>query len=217
MTAGAQMVTVQSTTRLLQGVEGPAYYPVLNSDGSRLLFSSDGGSLKVYDFADNVVTRVTDDYVAGNDAFFGGDGQVYYVTQQRKKNGLLYRTGHCYDPATGKDRVVLKAQHGRVQPLHAASGVVINGEHRIYRSSAQVGSYCYTRGDSLKVFGVAFVAKSDKIDATHTGFIVMKPGEAPKLRHASSLRKQVVEQPLLEYLVSRKGKLPGITLFEFLN
>ena len=45
----------------------------------------------------------------------------------------------------------------------------------------------------------------------------MKPGEAPKLRHASSLRKQVVEQPLLEYLVSRKGKLPGITLFEFLN
>ena len=74
-----------------------------------------------------------------------------------------------------------------------------------------------TRGDSLKVFGVAFVAKSDKIDATHTGFIVMKPGEAPKLRHASSLRKQVVEQPLLEYLVSRKGKLPGITLFEFLN
>ena len=44
-----------------------------------------------------------------------------------------------------------------------------------------------------------------------------KPGEAPKLRHASSLRKQVVEQPLLEYLVSRKGKLPGITLFEFLN
>ena len=73
------------------------------------------------------------------------------------------------------------------------------------------------RSDSLKVLGVAFVGKSDKIDATHTGFVILKPGEPPKLRHASSLRKQVVEQPLLEYLQSRNGKLPGITLFEFVS
>lgn len=71
------------------------------------------------------------------------------------------------------------------------------------------------RSDSLKVMGVAFIGKSEKIDATHTGFVVLKPGDVPRLRHASSLRKQVVEQSLLEYLQSRKGKLPGITLFEF--
>lgn len=69
----------------------------------------------------------------------------------------------------------------------------------------------------LKVLGVAFIGKSEKIDATHTGFVVLRPGEIPKLRHASSLRKKVVEQPLHEYLLSRKGKLPGITLFEFLE
>ena len=73
------------------------------------------------------------------------------------------------------------------------------------------------QGDSLRILGVAFVGKSDKIDATHTGFVILKPGEPPKLRHASSLRKQVVEQPLLEYLQSRNGKLPGITLFEFVS
>lgn len=71
--------------------------------------------------------------------------------------------------------------------------------------------------ENLKVLGVAFIGKSEAIDATHTGFVIMRPGEAPVLRHASSLKKQVVEQPLLEYLESRKGKLPGITLFEFLN
>jgi D-alanyl-D-alanine carboxypeptidase/D-alanyl-D-alanine-endopeptidase (penicillin-binding protein 4) len=70
--------------------------------------------------------------------------------------------------------------------------------------------------DSLKVLGVAFVAKSEKIDATHTGFVVLNPGEAPRLRHASSQKKRVVDQPFAEYLVSRKGKLPGITLFEFI-
>lgn len=68
----------------------------------------------------------------------------------------------------------------------------------------------------MKVLGIAFIGKSEKIDATHTGFVVLKPGEAPKLRHASSLKKKVVEQPLAEYITSRKGKLPGITLFEFL-
>lgn len=65
------------------------------------------------------------------------------------------------------------------------------------------------------VAGIAFVAKSDKLDATHTGFVILHGGEKPVLRHASSLKKKVVEQPLLEYLHSRKGKLPGITLFEF--
>lgn len=67
------------------------------------------------------------------------------------------------------------------------------------------------------VIGVAFIGKSDKIDATHTGLIILRPGELPKLRHASSLKKQVVEQPFAEYLESRRGKLPGITLFEFLG
>ncbi len=71
-------------------------------------------------------------------------------------------------------------------------------------------------GDSLKVLGIAFVGKSEKIDATHTGFVVMQPGVRPMLRHASSLKKKVVEQPLAEYLLSRKGKLPGVTFFEFI-
>lgn len=69
----------------------------------------------------------------------------------------------------------------------------------------------------MMVIGVAFVGKSEKIDATHTGFVVLRNGELPVLRHASSLRKQVIEQPFGEYLESRRGKLPGVTLFEFVQ
>ncbi len=67
----------------------------------------------------------------------------------------------------------------------------------------------------MMVIGVAFVGKSEKIDATHTGFVILRNGEKPVLRHASSLRKQVVEVPFAEYLEGRRGKLPGVTLFEF--
>ena len=68
----------------------------------------------------------------------------------------------------------------------------------------------------LMVCGIAFVANMDNLDATHTGFVVFRPGELPVLRHAA-YKKQVIELPLKEYLAGRKGKLPGITLFEFLK
>ena len=71
--------------------------------------------------------------------------------------------------------------------------------------------------DSLRVIGVAFISKSDKLDAHHTGFVILRPGEPPLLRHASSIRKRIVELPLTEYLTSVKGKFLGITLFEFKN
>ena len=80
--AMGQEVEVTSQRRLLEGVEGPAYYPVLNEAGNRLLFVTEDGALKYHDFIDGVTTVVTRDYVAGNDACWGGDGKVYYVTQE---------------------------------------------------------------------------------------------------------------------------------------
>ena len=68
----------------------------------------------------------------------------------------------------------------------------------------------------IKVWGVGFIAPMENLDATHTGFVVLTPGERPMLRHAA-YKKQVLELPLKEYLESRKGKLPGVTLFEFLQ
>ena len=66
------------------------------------------------------------------------------------------------------------------------------------------------------VTGIAFVAPREDLDATHTGFVIFRHGELPLLRHAS-FKKQVLDITLMDYLISRKGKLPGITLFEFLK
>ena len=62
--AMGQEVEVTSQRRLLEGVEGPAYYPVLNEAGNRLLFVTEDGALKYHDFIDGVTTVVTRDYVA---------------------------------------------------------------------------------------------------------------------------------------------------------
>ncbi|MDO4510535.1 MAG: hypothetical protein Q4B68_01795 [Bacteroidales bacterium] len=117
LAASAQQVTVVSNARLLNGVEGPAYYPVLSSTGNQLLFASgEAYGLKLYDFNDNVVTRISDEKGAGIDAKFNAAGDVYYVTQRVSDNRLVYRTGMRYDHATAKSEVVLEAQHGYVRP-----------------------------------------------------------------------------------------------------
>ena len=141
--AVAQEVEVTSRQRLLEGVEGPAYYPVLNSAGDRLLFSTEEGALKLHDFADGVTTVVTRDYVAGRDACFGRDGKVYFVTQSVGEDHLVYRTGQCYDASTRKADVVTPMRHGAMRAVPVEQGgavwtegsrvhVTVGGEERVF-------------------------------------------------------------------------------------
>ena len=141
--AVAQEVEVTSRQRLLEGVEGPAYYPVLNSAGDRLLFSTEEGALKLHDFADGVTTVVTRDYVAGRDACFGRNGKVYFVTQSVGEDHLVYRTGQCYDASTRKADVVTPTRHGAMRAVPAEQGdatwtegsrvhVTVGGEERVF-------------------------------------------------------------------------------------
>ena len=148
----AQEVEVTSLKRLLEGVEGPAYYPVLDAEGSRLLFSTEDGALKLHDLADGVTTTVTRDYVAGHDACFGGDGKVYFVTQQvGDEDHLIYRTGQCYDAATRQCVVVTPSQHGAVHAVAATRGGALKSPGRDYSSSSNIGDAAWTEGSRVHV------------------------------------------------------------------
>ena len=149
--AMAQEVEVTSRQRLLEGVEGPAFYPVLNTTGDRLLFTTQDGALKYYDFADDVTTVVTRDYVAGHDACWGGDGKVYFVTQQTGEDRLVYRTGHSYDLATRETATVTEAKHGAVRAVPATRGGAMKAPGRDYASSADIGNAAWTEGSRVHV------------------------------------------------------------------
>ena len=146
---GAGAVGVKSGSAMTL-VDSCGFFPQLSLDGQWLLYSpTDAKSLMLKNLSTGQVTTVANTGYPGFDAIFGADGKVYYITQQRKSNGLVYRTGHCYNPSTGKSQVVLKPQHGRVEALQAATGVVVNGERQYYRSNDGVGAYVYTRGSLL--------------------------------------------------------------------
>lgn len=151
LTALGQEVEVASLQRLLEGVEGPAYYPVLNSAGDRLLFSCEDGSLKLHDMADGVTTVVTRDHVAGHDACWGGDGKVYFVTQELGEDRLVYRTGQCYDPHTRQATVVTPSQHGTVRAVPATRGGALRSPGKDYNSSGDIGQAAWTEDSRVHV------------------------------------------------------------------
>ena len=69
----------------------------------------------------------------------------------------------------------------------------------------------------MKVLGIGLVAPMENLDATHTGFMVLTPGELPMMRHAA-YKKQVLEIPFGDYLKGRsKEKVPGVSFFEFVK
>ena len=149
--AMAQEVEVISQRRLLEGVEGPAYYPVLNATGDRLLFLAEDGALKFHDLTDGVTTVVTRDYVAGNDACWGGDSKVYFVTQETGDDHLIYRTGRCYDTENRQTAIVTEAQHGAVRAVPATRGGAVRAPGKNYDSSPDLGNAVWTEGSRVHV------------------------------------------------------------------
>lgn len=150
--ASAQTVTVVEHTQLLKDVEGPAYFPILSPDGNQLLYSTImTPGLKLYDFDKNVAVSISDAAGVGQDAIFGGDGNVYYVTAERGKDKLMYRTGYKYDTKTAQSEVVLEAQHGAVLPMKAQRGAGLKAQARKYTTGDQLGTAVYTEGSTVHV------------------------------------------------------------------
>lgn len=123
VTMNAQIATVESVSPLLKGVESEMYHPILSSDGSQLLFSEcNFKGLRLYDFNDNVVVKVSTEARAGLDASFSPDGkEIYFVTQtlQDKRN---MRQVKKYDVASRQTVEVSKLGRVVAAPVATTKG-----------------------------------------------------------------------------------------------
>jgi len=150
----AQQVEVTSVTRLLGHDQVPlrGFYPVLNPTGDRLLYqTAESSGMEMCDMTTGHVATITTDYVAGNDACWGGDGKIYFVTQQVGDDHLVYRTGQCFDVEMGQCHRLAEPQHGAVRAVSATRGGALRAPTGTYRSSADIGNAAWTQGNRLHV------------------------------------------------------------------
>lgn len=144
----AQVVEVTIGATRLDAVEEPAFYPVLNATGDRLLYLNESSRLKLYDFNDGMTTTVSPERVAGNEAWFGVDGMVYFVTQNEGGDSLLYRTGHRYDVATRETIVITEPYRGKALPSH---GGTMKAAGQGYAALDGMGRVAWTEGNRVHV------------------------------------------------------------------
>lgn len=141
----------QVTATSVQVTDSGGFFPQLNRQGTQLLFSpTHAKELILFDFATRQSRVVSSKGVPGFSAIFGQNGKVYYVTMERRKNNLIYRTGHEFDPVTGKDKVVLKPQHGAVHVVMGSKGVAIVGEKKSWNVK-KAGVFAWTQGPKLYI------------------------------------------------------------------
>lgn len=150
--AQAQQVAVSQSRVLIDTTHEAAFFPELSPDGTKLLYSTtDAMVLRMMDLNTRQVYRVSDEWGAGFDAKFGGDGKVYYVTMQRHGKNLIYRAGRSFEIGVGRRQTVLEPQHGAVHVLAATDGVAVVGEKSKYKNKRNVGTYVWSKGDRLVV------------------------------------------------------------------
>lgn len=129
-----------------------AYFTQLSPDTGVVAYSTvDGLWLVLRDLASGSDVVVDSVGAPGYDARFGGDGRLYYVTMERRKGNLVYRTAHSYDPSDGTHRVEVEAQHGAVRLCPTASGMAIEGEHKSRVVGNKKDTWVYTVGSKLVI------------------------------------------------------------------
>lgn len=127
---------------------GKCYFPQIDRSASKVLVSpTDASWLGLVDLTTGEVTTVSDSGLPGFDARFGHDGKVYYVATERHEGNLLYRTGMCYDPKSGRTHQVLAPQHGQVVVVPTTKSTAIAGEHESYHLNK--GTSVFARGNKL--------------------------------------------------------------------
>lgn len=147
----ASLATVVQDRRV---VASDAFFPQINEQGTRLLYSPTEGT-RLYMLAlDSTATRTL---VAQGSGLPGFDarissttGLVYYLTQQASPKRIVLRSVHEWNEATGRDRTIMSNQHGAVHALQGTRGWAVVSEHQV--SGADTAGICvWTLGPNLYV------------------------------------------------------------------
>ena len=151
--SNAQDVKIVRHEQLLKGIESQCYNPVLSPDGQKVLFTqSDYEGLNVYDIADDVVTPLASDRLAGFSPAFSKDGKSVYFLSQTRENMLVYREMKRVNlDGTGMSTVMEKSR-GMLHPVAVDGGVVtVSDNGRKLKAKSNGGTYAYSAGKKIVV------------------------------------------------------------------
>lgn len=140
-----------TVTRVTQVTDSLGFFPQLNAKGTQVLYSTtDACQLTLQDVATGRKKVIASTGYPGFEAVFAHDGRVYYISQQRMGNNLIYRSAMEYSPVTGKTRRVLSGQHGAVHAILGSKAMAVVGERKSWNTK-RAGVLAWTLRDKIYV------------------------------------------------------------------
>ena len=181
MTSHAQIAQINSTEPLLRGVESEIYYPELSQDGTKLLFTAANyKGLKMYDFNNDVIVKITDAERAGLDAKFSADGnEVYFVSQTNSTRGRVLQP-KMYNIALNKANELVPSRKMGESVSVRVEGTTLfiskNGEEKAYSPVEKSAGYLWASLSPDKTKVMFFAAGKGIIVTDLNGNVVSELG-----------------------------------------
>ena len=122
-------------------------------ESQKVLFTqSDYEGLNVYDIADDVVTPLASDRLAGFSPAFSKDGKSVYFLSQTRENMLVYREMKSVNLDGTEMSTVMGKSRGMLHPVAVDGGVVtVSDNGRKLKAKSNGGTYAYSAGKKIVV------------------------------------------------------------------
>ena len=133
-TLSAQTITVTNRTETKLATK--AYYPVLNHNGDKMLFSSDGyNGLSLYNLTDKKVLEISKDAGAGYEPMFDAqDARVFY-RKTTFENRLRMDAIESFELAKNKKTLMLNPQRDLKQARNFQNGFIVTANRKLLKST----------------------------------------------------------------------------------
>ena len=183
--ASAQEVRVVSQQQLLKDTESNCHNPVLSPDGTKLLFSSSSyAGLRMYDFEDDVVTKIADDQMAGFDPIFSNDGNTVYFLSQTREDMRVYRAMKSFDLRSSSVAAVTEKSRGMQNPVSVDGGVAVVSDNGLVLKTKRQGAlkpYAYSDGKNIVVVKNGVEKRIQPVETKYTYLWVSMSPDGDKI------------------------------------
>lgn len=130
----SQKITISNHTLISTANAGAAYFPVFNSTGDKLLYSSGAYSgLRLYDFNTKSVSTVTDAAGAGYEPIFDQKNNRIFYRYSTFENGRKYDGMESFDIATGNTNTMLLPRRELRQVKSYNNGFLVAADKQILK------------------------------------------------------------------------------------
>ncbi len=145
MPSFAKGLKIEKHYKLMPDKVADAYHPVISSDGSKILFTSDDYlGLKLLNLKNGNITGISEEIGSGDSPVFSDNNNSIYYKTNVVANRLRVRNVECYNIKSGKIEKVVNNTRDDIRLIDQKGNAVIKTNAKTIKKNTDNGVYAYS-------------------------------------------------------------------------